>query len=59
MLQSLWCQCPQPEFADPAAASAVLAPYLPSGGCVAPMRLTNYAVVSQRVVVGLSKPDDT
>jgi hypothetical protein len=62
VLQSLACHCPWPEFLNPAASGPGFASYplgaayQPAGGCIAPMRLTDYAVIQKRVVVGLSKP---
>jgi len=65
-LHALACRCPEPEFVNEAVGDAVRAPYLPgtggcggggsSGGCIKPMRLTDYAVISKVVSVGLSKP---
>ena len=66
-LTSLSCSCPFPEFINPAAAQLVndqtsgvgtlaFAPYLPSTGCIAPMRLTDVTIITRTVVVALSKP---
>eukprot|EP00966_Prymnesium_polylepis_P005214 120056-Prymnesium_polylepis.1 len=55
-LKNLFCQCPSPEYVNPAVNDAVFAPYLPSMGCISPMRLVGHAVVSETVIVDLSKP---
>eukprot|EP00966_Prymnesium_polylepis_P119122 2753221-Prymnesium_polylepis.1 len=57
-LTHLFCECPWPYFPDPALSDSVRAPYLQTGGCIEPMRLTEMAVVSKRVVVALSKPEN-
>eukprot|EP00966_Prymnesium_polylepis_P329326 7385050-Prymnesium_polylepis.1 len=62
-LESLSCACPWPELIDPKIADAALAPYQPfpsldqrTSGCIAPMRLTEVAVISRKVLIDLSKP---
>ena len=54
--QSLTCDCPYPEFVDVNSADPEYAPYLPRGGCVEPIRLTELTIVSTSVEVALSKP---
>ncbi|KAL1507496.1 hypothetical protein AB1Y20_008332 [Prymnesium parvum] len=51
---SLSCTCPWPEYANPEL-DEQLAAYSPSG-CITPMRLIDITVISQRVVVALTKP---
>ena len=54
-IESVTCQCPFPEFAEPA--DPALAPYLPSG-CINPMQLTGIRVVARSVTAALTKPTE-
>ena len=54
--QSLTCECPYPEFVDTDSPDPELAPYLNTGGCVEPIRLSEVTVVSTKIEVALSKP---
>eukprot|EP00966_Prymnesium_polylepis_P042592 989610-Prymnesium_polylepis.1 len=57
-LESLTCRCPSPEFDNPLLdGGGTASSYLHPEGCVDPMMLRDYAVLSKNVAEALSKPD--
>ena len=58
-LTALSCKCPPPQLVNPLIENVTLAPYVRVGGCVNPRELDRIYVERKKVVVALSKPDNT
>ena len=57
VLHSLTCSCPGGAFENPAIEDQVMAPYLPTAGCIAPLTLKQILVTDENVTVALARPE--